>query len=173
MAAHPDCWKILQVICCDELKLKLSSASLKLGLLIIQRSKLIPASTCMRSRSFLYLMSIYMTTHWSNPERQDMSFTLFVLRVLAVYWYCKVSIAMLSFNTLRKKCWNDVGPHYYNNFFGSVNSSTDLSTLHWDFSIDCAQVLVRSCLVIHKEVPKIYALCHRLFSPKGMKTNGW
>ncbi len=41
-----------------------------------------------------------------------MSFTLFVLRILPVYWYCKVSIAMLSFN-----------------------SSTDLSTLHWDFSI--------------------------------------
>ena len=50
--------------------------------------------------------------HWSNPERQDMSFTLFVLRVLPVYCYCTVSIAMLSFN-----------------------SSTDLSTLHWDFSI--------------------------------------
>ena len=50
--------------------------------------------------------------YWSNPERQDMSFTLIVLRVLPVYWYCKVSIAMLSFN-----------------------SSTNLSTLHWDFSI--------------------------------------
>ncbi len=40
-----------------------------------------------------------------------MSFTLFVLRVLPVYWYCKVSIAMLSFYC-----------------------STDLSTLHWDLS---------------------------------------
>ena len=51
---------------------------------------------------------------WSNPERQDMSFTLFVLRVFPVYWYYKVSIAMLSFN-----------------------SNTDLSTLHWDFSFEC------------------------------------
>ena len=48
---------------------------------------------------------------WSNPERKDLSFTLFVLRVLPVYCYCKVSISVLSFN-----------------------SSTDLSTLHWDFS---------------------------------------
>ncbi len=76
--------------------------------------------------------------YWSNPERQD-SITrhwgkhmlckqiqrrhLVVLRVLPVYWYCKVSSAMLSFN-----------------------SSTDLSTLHWDFSIkntirqDCTQI---------------------------------
>ncbi len=73
---------------------------------------------------------------WSNPERQDMSFTLFVMRVLPVYWYCKVSIAMLSFN-----------------------SSTDLSTLHWDFSNDFMMVVVQYRLILFtKSENKLFEL---------------
>ncbi len=37
--------------------------------------------------------------HWKNPERKDMPFTPFVLRVLSVNGHCKVSIGVLFINS--------------------------------------------------------------------------